>query len=138
MPDAGPFRFSTGIEVRWSDCDAFGHVNNAVYLTYLEQARLAYWREVLPDVPFSGLIIARIEIDFRAQAFPGDRLEVRAAVTSLGNTSFRHEYEIVRDDGTVAARASSTQVFFDYTTNRPTALDPRFRERITAFEGLQA
>ena len=138
MPEAGRFRFSTGIEVRWSDCDSFGHVNNAVYLTYLEQARLAYWRDVLPDVPFPGLIIARIEIDFRAQAFPGDRLEVRAAVTSLGNTSFRHEYEVVRDDGTVAARASSTQVFFDYTTNRPTPIDPRFRERITAFEGLQA
>ena len=138
MPDDVHFRFSTGIEVRWSDCDSFGHVNNAVYLTYLEQARLAYWREVLPDVPFPGLIIARIEIDFRAQAFPADRLEVRAAVTSLGTTSFRHEYEIVRDDGSVAARASSTQVFFDYATHRSMPLDPRFRERITAFEGLQA
>jgi acyl-CoA thioester hydrolase len=138
MPDPVSFRFSVSLEVRWSDCDSFGHVNNAVYLTYLEQARLAYWREVLPDIPFPGMIIARIEIDYRAQAFPGDRLDVRAAVVSFGRTSFRTDYEIVRADGTVAARATSTQVFFDYATNRPAPIDPRVRERVEAFEGLQS
>ena len=138
MRDPVSFRFSTSLEVRWSDCDSFGHVNNAVYLTYLEQARLAYWREVLPDIPFPGMIIARIEIDYRAQAFPGDSLDVRAAVVSFGRTSFRTDYEIVRADGTVAARANSTQVFFDYATNRPAPIDPRVRERVEAFEGLQA
>lgn len=134
MPERGRFRFTTSIEVRWSDCDAFGHVNNAVYLTYLEQARFAYWHEVLPDMPFPGMILARIEIDYRAQAFPGDRLEVRAAVTELRNSSFWTDYEIVRADGTLVALARSAQVFFDYTTQKPLPIDPRFREQVGAYE----
>lgn len=138
MSEGPEFRFSTGIEVRWSDCDAFGHVNNAVYLTYLEQARLAYWQDVLAGIPFPGMIIARVEIDFTAQLFPGDQLELRAAVTHLGNTSFRLAYEVARTDGTVAARATSTQVFFDYATNRPTPMPQDIRDRVAAFEGLQA
>lgn len=136
MPEASRLRFSTVIDVRWSDCDAFGHVNNAVYLTYLEQARFAYWHHVLPDLPFPGMILARIEIDYRAQAFPGDRLTVRAGVTELGNSSFWTDYEIERADGTLVAVARSAQVFFDYATQKATPMDPRFRERVAAFDGL--
>ncbi len=136
MPDAATsFRFSIEVEVRWSDCDAFGHVNNAVYLTYLEQARFAYWHEVLPDVPFPGMILARIEIDYRAQAFPGDRLTVRAAVTEMRTSSFWTDYEIARADGTLVARARSAQVFFDYGTQKSLPIDPRFRELVTRYEG---
>jgi acyl-CoA thioester hydrolase len=138
MPDEVRFRFRMPIEVRWSDCDAFGHVNNAVYLTYLEQARFAYWHEVLPDVPFPGMIIARIEIDYRAQAYPRDRLEVRAAVTEMRRSSYWIDYEIVRADGTVVARARSAQVFFDYSTQRPRPIDPHFRQVVAAYDRLAA
>jgi acyl-CoA thioester hydrolase len=134
MPDDVRFRFRMPIEVRWSDCDAFGHVNNAVYLTYLEQARFAYWHEVLPDVPFPGMIIARVEIDYLAQAFPGDRLEVRAAVTEMRRSSYWIDYEIVRADGARVGRARSAQVFFDYGTQKAQPIDPRFRELVRAYE----
>jgi acyl-CoA thioester hydrolase len=128
------FRFSTPITVRWGDCDAAGHVNNATYLTYLEEARIAYWRAVLADVPFGGLIIARVEIDYRAQAFTGDALQVRAAVTELGTTSFWVDYEIVRADGALVARARSAQLFFDYATQKPTPMPADFRRLVTAYE----
>lgn len=135
MADQPPFRFSTRIVVRWSDCDPFGHVNNAVYLTYLEQARFAYWHEVLHDVPFPGMILARVEIDYRAQAFPNEALDVFAGVVRMGTTSFAVGYEIRKADGTVVARAQSVQVFFDYAAGRPVPVDPVFRERVEAYEG---
>ena len=135
MSEKAPYRFRTHIGVRWSDCDAFGHVNNAVYLTYLEQARFAYWNEVLRDVPFPGMVLARVEIDYRAQAFPHEQLEVSAGVVRMGTTSFTVGYEIRKADGTEVARALSVQVFFDYASGRPVPVDPVFRERVVAYEG---
>src|SRR5688500_11013600 len=94
--------FSHRIEVRFSDCDPLGHANNAKYLTYLEQARLAHWRAVWgfgtrEDVP--GVILARAEIDFRRPARYGDMLDVRIGLAGIGRTSFTYDYEIVDDDG---------------------------------------
>ena len=70
--------FEHEIDVRFRDCDALGHVNNAVYLTYLEQARFAHWQRLTGT---SGIprtfILARVECDYRAQATVGDRLIVR-------------------------------------------------------------
>lgn len=128
------FRFSTTVDVRWSDCDALGHVNNARFATYLEEARIAYWKAVLPDVPFTGLIIARIEIDFRAQAFPGDALTVHTAVTELKRTSFWVDYEIRRGGDVLVAAARSAQVFFDYATQTPAPLPDAFRTRVEDYE----
>ena len=68
------------------DCDAFGHVNNAVYLTYLEQARFAHWQRVMGTTGISRtFILARVEFDYRAQATAGDRLIVRLRVIAVGN-----------------------------------------------------
>ncbi|MBA2353407.1 MAG: acyl-CoA thioesterase [Luteitalea sp.] len=132
---APAFRFSTTIVVRWSDCDAFGHVNNASYLTYLEQARIEYWNAVLPDLPFTGLAIVHVSLDFRGQAYPGDVLDVRAAITELKRTSFWASYEVQRL-GVVVASGRSAQVFFDYTRQTPTAVPDAFRTRVAEYEGL--
>ncbi len=90
------------LQVRFSDCDPLGHVNNAKYLTYLEQARIVLWRAQIgswarlrPDgTRGEGFILARAEVDFRAQAREGDELEVRLALGSFGRTSATYEYEI--------------------------------------------
>ena len=88
--------FEHEIDVRFRDCDALGHVNNAVYLTYLEQARFAHWQRLTGT---SGIprtfILARVECDYRAQATAGDRLVVRLRVAAVGNSSFTFEYQIV-------------------------------------------
>lgn len=135
MSAAPTFRFATTIRVRWGDCDAFGHVNNASYLSYFEEARIDYWKAVVPDVPFTGMAIVHSSIDFRGQAFPGDQLTIKVAVTELKRTSFWAAYEVLRGD-MVMATGRSAQVFFDYAAQQPSPIPEAFRARIASYEGI--
>jgi acyl-CoA thioester hydrolase len=132
---APAFRFSTTIRVRWGDCDAFGHVNNASYLSYFEEARIDYWKAVVPDVPFTGMAIVHARVDFRGQAFPGDVLTIRAAITELRRTSFWADYEVLRGEALVVT-GRSAQVFFDYAAQKSTAIPEAFRARVASYEGI--
>lgn len=110
-----------------------GHVNNAVYLTYLEQARFKHWRTLWhyaeDRFPDPGIILARIECDYRSPAKLGEVLEVRLAVSSIGRTSFQYEYEIVSaEDGRLIAQARSVQVAYDYAKGAPIEVPPLWRE----------
>jgi acyl-CoA thioester hydrolase len=120
------------IEVRFRDCDAMGHVNNAVYLTYLEQARLAHWQRLTgaTGIPRS-FIVARVECDYRAPATAGDRLVVRLHVAAVGESSFTFEYEIVngRTRATIAV-ARTVQVMYDYAAGRPMRIPDDIRVRL--------
>lgn len=128
--------------VRFSDCDPLAHVNNAVYLTYLEQARIALWRRQLGGWPWrdsqhtgrrEGFILARAEVDFRAQAREGDELEVRLALGGFGRTSATYEYEIVNAvTGQLVAEAKTVQVWINYETGRPEPLTDRLKEQLSA------
>jgi acyl-CoA thioester hydrolase len=132
------FRFTTQIEVRFRDCDSMGHVNNAVYLTYLEQARFAYWRQVLQGrgAPPPKMILARAECDFVTAAGFGDLLDVRMRVSAIGRTSFTAEYEILQArDRRLVAKATSVQVMYDYDAGRPVPIADEVRGRIEDFEG---
>jgi len=131
------FRFHCPVEVRFRDCDPMGHVNNAVYLTYLEVARFAYWGEVgggrwWGDV---GFIVARVEIDYTSPVKQGDVVDVRLGVTSFGRTSFVFEYELVDQAGGLVATARSVQVMYDYSTSRPVPVLEEFKQRVLAYEG---
>jgi acyl-CoA thioester hydrolase len=116
------------LRVRFSDCDPLGHVNNAAYLTYLEQARIVLWgkqlgwtsrRAAMGGPRGEGFILARAEIDFRAQAHDGDELEVRLALTGFGRSTATYEYEVVDlTDHTLVAAAKTVQVWFDYDAGR--------------------
>jgi YbgC/YbaW family acyl-CoA thioester hydrolase len=83
------FRFRHAVEVRFRDLDALGHVNNAVYLTYLESARMAWWMHVKGRTDLAGLdmILARAEIDYRSPAVFGERLAVGVRCASLKRSS---------------------------------------------------
>ncbi len=131
------FRFSTSLRVRWADCDAFGHLNNASYLSYFEEARLDYWNAVVPDIPFPGMALVHASVDFKGQAYPGDMLSIAAAVTELKTTSFWASYEVRRGDAVVAV-GRTAQVFFDYASQKPTPIPDDFRARIVAYEGIAA
>jgi len=131
------FRARCTVEVRFRDCDPMGHVNNAVYLTYLELARFAYWRaadigRLAGEVSY---IIARVEIDFRSPAVTGDMLEVAIAVTGLGRTSFSMAYEIRNQDGRLVATAKSVQAAYDYAAGKTVPLPDVIKQRIAQFEG---
>jgi acyl-CoA thioester hydrolase len=110
------------LDVRFRDCDGMGHVNNAVYFTYLEQARFACWRRAFgagdaaaAGVPRLSFILVRAECDFRGQARFGDELEIRLKLAAVGRSSFTFDYEIARAaDGSLAATARTVQVMYDY------------------------
>src|SRR5712692_4287909 len=101
------------LEVRFRDCDPMGHVNNAVYLTYLEQARFDHWRSLWgfgrPQLPPGrpGVILAHVECDYKRPATYGDMLEIRLAVVELGRSSFRYEYEVVDEEGRTVLKATT-------------------------------
>jgi acyl-CoA thioester hydrolase len=128
--------FSHRLEVRFRDCDALGHVNNAVYLTYLEQARFNHWRAIgLADLSggadIPGVIVARVEIDYRRPAKFGDVLDVRLGVAAIGRTSFTYEYEIVDAEQQLIASARTVIVRFDYSTNRPVPMSDALKQALT-------
>ena len=90
--------------VRFRDCDAMGHVNNAVYSTFLEEARI----EVLGGL--ADFILARVEIDFRSELRAGEEIEVRTRCSRIGTKSFELEHEIQATDGSPPRRRASSSV----------------------------
>ena len=127
--------FSHHVDVRFRDCDAMGHVNNAVYLTYLEEARFAHWRslDTGPEVP--GVILARAEIDYRKPAEFGDRLDVRIDLERIGTSSLIYTYVIDNQQGERIAEARSVLVSYDYTAGKPVAVPAEVRRKILASAG---
>jgi acyl-CoA thioester hydrolase len=137
--------FTHQLQVRFRDCDAMGHVNNAVYLTYLEEARFAHWRasglaamtldsaaspgDAAADIP--GVILARVEIDYRRPARHGDVLRVHVGIAAIGRTSFTYEYEIVDAAGELIASARTVIVRFDYGAGRPVPISEEIKEALT-------
>ena len=106
-----------------------GHVNNAVFLTYLEEARIAYLLRF--EATVEEMILARAEIDFRAPLRSGDQLEIGVRPASVGTKSFQLEYE-VRSGDTVAAEAKTVIVSYDYESRRPVALPQTWKEALAA------
>jgi acyl-CoA thioester hydrolase len=133
--------FTHHLEVRFRDCDALGHVNNAVYLTYLEESRFAFWRASgLEDTAERGapsaarppgVIVARVEIDYRRAARHGDKLRIHLGVAAIGRTSFTYDYEIVDAADALIAHARSVIVRYDYAAGRPVALSEEIRKALT-------
>jgi acyl-CoA thioester hydrolase len=118
-----PFPYVRRERVRFRDCDAMGHVNNAVYSTFLEEARI----EVLGGL--TDFILARVEIDFRAELRAGEEIEVRTRCSRLGTKSFELEHEI-HADGRLAAQAKSVLVGYDYEHGQSVALSDQVRARL--------
>ena len=122
------------IEIRWRDLDALRHVNNAVYATYLEEARDEWFVRVLgPGVNFWDYVLARVAIDFRRELTQDDdAVVVRTRLVRLGTSSLTLREEIVTPDGTVAAEAESVVVARDPATGRSRPLTQAEREAYAA------
>ncbi len=122
MTESRRFRYDAAL--RWSDMDAYGHVNNARFLTLYEEARVALFfvaaREA--DVSFEqGIVIARHEIDYLRPVDYGDSVRIEMWVDGIRSGSFTVAYELF-DDGALAGRARSVCVPFDLAAGRPRRL----------------
>jgi acyl-CoA thioester hydrolase len=119
--------------VRFGDIDALGHVNNAVFLTYIESARVAFLLDAgaATSLEDMSIIVARIEIDFRAPVRFGSEVEIMVRATRFGDKSFDLEY-VLRVDGEVVAEAKSVLVGYDYAKRESVAIPVEWREKLAA------
>jgi acyl-CoA thioester hydrolase len=113
--------------VRWDDIDAFGHVNNAKYLTYIQEARFL-WSSIIE------MVVARAEVDFIEPIYEGGRFyDVNLWVESIGNSSFTMAYEVVGDNGVVHAKVRTVQVVVNMETKKSRPLKDSEREFLTTY-----
>lgn len=119
-------------QVRFRDLDPMGHVNNAVFLTYLEQARIAFFEQqgLSVELDDMNMIVARVEIDFRAPVRLAQEVEVAVRPSRLGTKSFDLDYELTVD-GEIVAEAKSVQVAYDYGRREPVAIPAEWREKLS-------
>lgn len=141
MPE---FRFFHDIEVRYGDLDPQGHVNNARFLTFMEQARLIYlvrlglWDG--KDFNDLGLIVADVHLAYRAPIELGRTVRVAMRIARLGNKSLIYEYRLsdANDEAQVYATGETVMVAYDYHSHQAIPVPAAWREKIAAHEGIPA
>jgi acyl-CoA thioester hydrolase len=132
-----PFSFTTEIPVRYRDLDPEGHVNHAVYVSYLELTRVRYMRELLgAGVEDLDAVVAHLELDYRRPITIEEFVTVALRVTDLGQSSITMAYEI-RSDGDIAATAETVMVRVDGDGDAMPMPEP-WRKTIREFEGRPA
>jgi acyl-CoA thioester hydrolase len=129
------------IQVRWGDMDSMGHVNNAVYFTYCESARMSYFEAVrLSEHRQGGRFgpaLAAANLNFRRQVRYPEDLEVVTRVSAIGRSSFTMEYEIRRrEGGERVAEGAGVVVWVDYEEGRSLPLPEELKESIRRYEGI--
>jgi len=135
--NATNFPFTVNLEVIFRDVDSQGHVNNSVYFTYLETARIKYINEIKSRAIRSeiNMIVAHASCDYKEPAFLGELLEVRTAITRFGNKSFDFAYRIHNRAGRLIATAKTVQVAYDYQADRPMELPAEFKSAVLNYQG---
>lgn len=125
--------YTCDVEVRFNDIDGMGHVNNALYLTYLEHCRMRFFTQVAGstserDFPF---ILAHAAVDYKAPMKMGSKPQVKMWTSRIGGKSWNFDYEI-RDtkNGTLYATATTVQVAFDYTIEKSDQLQGALLELV--------
>lgn len=132
------FRHRTRIEVRLGDLDPFGHVNNAVIASYVEQGRVLYLRDVLgtgADPVSMPFILAMLKIDYLAQTMFSDPVEVMTRVDWIGRSSVHMTHLLTGSEGRELARSEAVLVAFDYSVERPMPVSDAWRATMAAYEG---
>lgn len=137
------FEYTTAVEVRYTDIDTYGHVNNATYATYFEEARIDYLNDVVDASEAllsggesgTGIVIANLEVDFVQPVRISDSVTVAVRIPRLGEKSFPFEYEVRTENG-VAATGETTVVAYDRDAESSRSIPEDWRSAITQFEGL--
>jgi acyl-CoA thioester hydrolase len=142
---AGDFGHRTSVEVRFADTDAMGHVNNAVYLTFVEAARVGWWMATTGEAlerdagRSEGLILGEIEVAFRSPVFFGETVVIETRAERFGRTSLVVVHRLTASQPAGPARLVATCrsviVRYDYVTETPVPWEAGPIEAVEAFEG---
>lgn len=123
------------LALRQRDMDALGHVNQAVYHELLEEVRAAFFRETLPDLPFTGYVLAHVELDYRREVRIEHRhLTGECRVAELGRSRVELDNRLLLPDGDVAVEGRAVLVAWDEASRRPRELTQQEREALSSAE----
>lgn len=135
------FKYKTEIETRFADFDMFGHVNNAVYFTYLEVARSKYWNVAIKwDWKKTGVVIAQASLDYILPILIDDKISMYVRTSRIGNSSFDLEYLLVKQEHgkeVACSKGKTVCVAFDYHTKAACPIPENERTRMISFEQLE-
>jgi len=134
---AQSFPYKVVIEVAFHDLDMMGHVNNAVYFSYMETARIKFLVDLLAVTSLHDLpvIMAEATCTFKAPAFFGELLTVGVGVSRFGSKSFDMTYQIDAGDGRLIALGRTVQVMYDYAAAQTIMMPEAFKAKVRAFQG---
>jgi acyl-CoA thioester hydrolase len=137
-----PFKHKTPVQLRFKDVDKMGHVNNANHLTYIELARLKYFEDVVgTDASSSeqqGIILGRIEIDYKSPILLHDKIFVYTRCSKLGTKSIELSWAIVRENNSLEEMVASgiaVLVCYDYAQHKTIEIPSVQKQKIIRFEG---
>lgn len=137
-PHATAYTLIHEIRPRFRDTDAMGHVNNAVYLSYIEVARQVYWEKLDRETDYGKVpfILAHVSIDFHSEALVSETLEVGIRCEWIRRKSFAFSYRIwEKTTRRLVVEATSVQVCYDYAEKRSIPMPEPLRARLDALEG---
>lgn len=138
IPNIANFKYKTPIHIRFSDLDAFGHVNNAIYLTYFEIARGEYWKNIIEwDWNEMGIILGRSEIDYRKPLTLEDQIVCYVRTSRVGNSSFDVEYILVRvkdDKEEICTFGKTVCISYDYKQGKSSPIPEKQRKKMIAYD----
>ena len=128
LPYLSNFPFRHELKTRWKDMDSFGHANNAVFLTYIEDARITFFKRWNLSFEKKSIIVASVKIDYINQIDHPSNLIIGQKISRIGNKSFDIESIIFNKDlSSYSAVAIVTCVCFDYTNNQSVSVYPEIK-----------
>jgi len=132
------YKYKTPITLRFSDIDAVGHVNNAIYLTYFEEARLRYFHEAIKwDWSKSGIIVGRSEVTYHKPIMLRDEVRCYVRTSRIGNSSFDMMHVLVRvtpQGEEICTTGKSVLISYDYKANKSVPIPQGERARMIAYD----
>src|ERR1700761_1529919 len=132
------YKYKTPITLRFSDIDAVGHVNNAIYLTYFEEGRIGYLREVLNwDLNESGIIVGRSEVNYLKPVLLFDKVYCYVRITRIGNSSFDIMHVLVKSTPSgeeICTTCKTVSISYDYRQNKSVPIPAAKRQLMIEYD----
>lgn len=132
------FHITLQLRIDWAELDLFGHVNNVMFMKYVQAARVNYWEKMGLYQDFlvskKGPMLASVHCDFKKPLFYPGEVTIRSRVEFVKNTSFGFHHELLNADGEIAAEAHDVLVYFDFNTNQKAQLPETYRSAIEKIE----
>ena len=132
------YKFRTNISIRFSDIDAVGHVNNAIYLTYFEIARFNYWQEAINwNLSENGVIVGKSEVNYLKPIMLHDQIACYVRVVRIGNSSFDVMHVLVKitpHGEEICTTGKTVCISYDYKANKSILIPAKEREQMIAYD----